>query len=175
MTSMISLLERDADPRLCLPDSQFSLLEDLLRKTDAAVPGLDGFRESLGSHRQGRWFAMQRGRQTVFAGAVASTPAAAGGLWQVLDRLRHHRLPESEPVGRQHPGRKNWAELSFQDFTGVSRHEASAGGIFATRLLRALMQGQPGKVKQEGDLAGRQFLIVNLNVIQQSAKKTRCR
>lgn len=140
MTSMVWLIERAADPRHCLADAELALLKDILPRADAAVPGLDGFRVSLQSHPRGRWFAIQRGRQTVFAGAVASTPAAAHALWRELNRLRNGRLPESEPVGRKHPGPSIWAELSLQDFTGLSRFEASAGSRFATRLIRALIR-----------------------------------
>jgi hypothetical protein len=54
--------------------------------------------------------------------------------------MRDHRLPETKSVGWQQSGQKIWAELSFLDFTEVSRFEASVGGIFAMRLLYALIR-----------------------------------
>lgn len=140
MTSMVWLIERDANPGHCLSVSHLRSLGDVLHRVGATVPGLPGFRVTLRSHPDGRWFVVQRQGQTVFAGAVASTPTAARELWRKLHRSQKYRVAGSEPVGRQDPGNRLWAELSLQDFTGVSPDEVTVAAVFSTRLLRALIR-----------------------------------
>lgn len=140
MTSMIHLISRHDPLDTYLPEACFRRLAPWLDGSDAEVPNLPRYRVVLYPHAEGQAFAIQRQAQSVIAGAVGRTPRAARELWRVLDRLRQGGLPESEPVGSQHPGNNLWAELSLINFSNVSPADAALVSQFAVDLFRAIIR-----------------------------------
>ncbi len=142
MTSLTFLIPRHDPLDRYLSEDQYREFGPWLTGTRSDLPGLPHFVVRFQSHDEGRLFALEQQHQTVIAGAVACTPQAARELWEVLQQLRNGGLPESKPVGNQHPGNQLWAELSLINFSGVRISDSPVVSEFAAQLLRALVRQQ---------------------------------